>query len=106
MEIFILFTIKISLRLKMIKAFPSLGQKDFKQSFFLFYRTIDKITLLDETCDTSQIPPDISKSILLALPKKPRATECELRRMNTFNMSHITRIHHNDHKNHHNTCQK
>ena len=38
---------------------------------------------------TGQIPPDISKSIFIALPKKPGATESDLHK--TINlMSHIT----------------
>ena len=40
---------------------------------------IDKIpTLLNEIYDTGQIPPDISKSIFIALPMNPGATKCEL----------------------------
>ncbi|GFR99386.1 hypothetical protein ElyMa_004527200 [Elysia marginata] len=40
---------------------------------------IEKTTnLLNEIYDTGQIPTDLTKSIFIALPKKPRATECEL----------------------------
>ena len=53
---------------------------------------IDKITtLLNEIYDTSQIPPDISKFIFIALSKKPGATECELHRTSNL-MRHITKI--------------
>ena len=41
---------------------------------------IDKITLLYEIYDIGQIPSNISKSIFIALPKKPQAIECELHR--------------------------
>ena len=52
----------------------------------------DKITtLLNEIYDTDQIPPDNSKSIVFALPKKPEAKECELHRLISL-MSHITKI--------------
>ena len=37
---------------------------------------IRKITLLNEIYDTGQILADILKSIFMALPKKPEATEC------------------------------
>ena len=50
-----------------------------------------KITLLNKIYDTGQIPPDISKSIFKALPKKPRATECELHGTISL-MSHSTKI--------------
>ncbi|GFO03036.1 endonuclease-reverse transcriptase [Plakobranchus ocellatus] len=53
---------------------------------------IEKVTeLLNEIYDTGQIPTDISKSIFIALPKKPGATECELHRTISL-MSHITKI--------------
>ena len=43
--------------------------------------------------DTSQIPPNISKSKLIALPKQPRAREFELPRIRIISfMSHITKI--------------
>ena len=53
----------------------------------------DKITtLINEINDSDNVPPDISESIYLALPKKPGATKCELHR--TFSlMSNITKIH-------------
>ena len=42
---------------------------------------IDQIkTLINKIYDKGQIPPEISKSIFISLPKKPRATECELHR--------------------------
>ena len=43
---------------------------------------IDKIvTLLNHIYDTGQIPGDMPKSIFIAVPKKPGATERELHRM-------------------------
>ncbi|GFO32443.1 hypothetical protein PoB_005894800 [Plakobranchus ocellatus] len=52
---------------------------------------IGKVThLLNEIYDTGPIPTDLSKSIFIALPKKPRATECELHRTISL-MSHITK---------------
>ncbi|GFO31954.1 RNA-directed DNA polymerase from mobile element jockey-like [Plakobranchus ocellatus] len=51
-----------------------------------------KVThLLNEIYDTGQIPTDLSKSIFIAWPKKPGATECELHRTISL-MSHITKI--------------
>ena len=42
---------------------------------------INKITtLLNEIYYIGQIPPNISKSLFIALPKKPEATVCELHR--------------------------
>ena len=41
--------------------------------------------------DTGEIPSDLSKSIFIALPKKPGATECESHRTISL-MSHITKI--------------
>ncbi|GFO42831.1 endonuclease-reverse transcriptase [Plakobranchus ocellatus] len=53
---------------------------------------IGKVThLLNEIYDTGQIPTDLSKSIFIALPKKPGATECELHRTISL-ISHITKI--------------
>ncbi|GFO39342.1 RNA-directed DNA polymerase from mobile element jockey-like [Plakobranchus ocellatus] len=53
---------------------------------------IGKVThLLNEIYDTGQIPTDLSKSIFIALPKKPGATEYELHRTISL-MSHITKI--------------
>ncbi|GFO23899.1 endonuclease-reverse transcriptase [Plakobranchus ocellatus] len=53
---------------------------------------IGKVTHpLNEIYDTGQIPTDLSKSIFIALPKKPGATECELHRTISL-MSHITKI--------------
>ena len=40
---------------------------------------IHKITtILNTIYETGQIPPDISKSIFITLPKKPGATKCEV----------------------------
>ncbi|GFO20348.1 transposon tx1 uncharacterized 149 kda protein [Plakobranchus ocellatus] len=53
---------------------------------------IGKVThLLNEMYDTGQISIDLSKSIFIALPKKPGATECELHRTISL-MSRITKI--------------
>ena len=53
---------------------------------------INKITtLLNEICDTVQIPSDISKSIFIALPKKSGAIECELHGAISL-VSHIIKI--------------
>ncbi|GFO07993.1 Down syndrome critical region protein 3 homolog [Plakobranchus ocellatus] len=53
---------------------------------------IGKVThLLNEIYDTGQTPTDLCKSIFIALPKKPGATECELHRTISL-MSHITKI--------------
>ncbi|GFS23132.1 LINE-1 retrotransposable element ORF2 protein [Elysia marginata] len=41
--------------------------------------------------DTGQIPTDLTKSIFIALPKKPGATERELHRTISL-MSHVTKI--------------
>ena len=54
---------------------------------------IDKITtLLNQIYDSGHIPPDISKSIFRALPKKPGATECELHRTISL-IRQTTKIH-------------
>ncbi|GFN99673.1 serine/threonine-protein phosphatase 6 regulatory ankyrin repeat subunit b [Plakobranchus ocellatus] len=53
---------------------------------------VDKVTiLLNEIYDTGQIPTDMSRSICIALPKKPGATECELHRTISL-MSHVTKL--------------
>ena len=53
---------------------------------------IEKVTtLLNEIYDTGQIPVDMSRSIFIALPKKPRATDCELHRTISL-MSHVTKL--------------
>ena len=50
---------------------------------------IDMLTdFLNAIYDSGEIPSDLSKSIFIALPKKPGATECETYRT----MSHITKI--------------
>ena len=42
---------------------------------------IDTMTeIINEIYDSGTIPEDLSKSIFIALPKKPNATECELHR--------------------------
>ena len=48
-------------------------------------------TLLNEVCDTDQIPPDIFKAVFITLPKKPGATECEWHRTIILT-SHIIKI--------------
>ena len=53
---------------------------------------IDMLTdFLNAIYDTGEIPSDLSKSIFIALPKKPGATECESHRTISL-MSHITKI--------------
>ena len=54
---------------------------------------IEKLTIMaNEIYDTGKIPQDLSKSIFIALPKKPGAIECELHRTISL-MSHITKSH-------------
>ena len=53
---------------------------------------MEKLTnVLNETYDTGEIPEDLTKSIVIALPKKPGAIECELHRTISL-MNHITKI--------------
>ncbi|GFR87016.1 endonuclease-reverse transcriptase [Elysia marginata] len=53
---------------------------------------VEKLTsLLNEIYDTGEISTDISRSVLIALPKKPGATECKLHRTISL-MSHVTKI--------------
>ena len=53
---------------------------------------IEKVTtLLNEIYDTGQIPVDMSRSIFIALPKKPGATDCKLHRTISL-MSHVTKL--------------
>ena len=53
---------------------------------------IEKVTtLLNKIYDTGQIPVDMSRSIFIALPKKPGATDCELHRTISL-MSHVTKL--------------
>ena len=47
--------------------------------------------LLNEIYNSGHIPPDISKSIFIAIPKKPGTTECEFHRTISL-MSQITKI--------------
>ena len=62
---------------------------------------IEKVTtLLNEIYDTGQIPIYMSRSIFIALPKKPGATDCELHRTISL-MSHFTKLllyHHDESK--------
>ena len=46
---------------------------------------------LNAIYDSGEIPSDLSKSIIIAMPKKPGATECESHRAISL-MSHITKI--------------
>ena len=46
---------------------------------------------LNAIYDSGEIPSDLSKSIFIALPKKPGATECESHRTISL-MNHITKI--------------
>ena len=53
---------------------------------------IEKLTeVTNEIYESGEIPEDLSKSIFIALPKKPGATECELHRTISL-MSHIIKI--------------
>ena len=53
---------------------------------------VDTITkLINDIYDTGEIPEDLTKSIFIALPKKPGTTECELHRIISL-MSHTTKI--------------
>ena len=53
---------------------------------------IEKLTIMaNEIYDTGKIPQDLSKSIFIALPKKPGTIECELHRTISL-MSHITKV--------------
>ena len=53
---------------------------------------IEKVTtLLNEIYDTGQIAVDISRSIFIALPKKPGATDCELHQTISL-MGHVTKL--------------
>ena len=53
---------------------------------------IEKLTkVLNVVYDSGEIPEDLSKSIFIALPKKPGAIECELHRTISL-MSHVTKI--------------
>ncbi|MCH9665805.1 MAG: hypothetical protein K0U41_08180 [Gammaproteobacteria bacterium] len=53
---------------------------------------IEKLTeVVNEIYDSGEIPDDLSKSIFIALPKKPGATECELHRTISL-MSHIIKL--------------
>ncbi|GFR82666.1 hypothetical protein ElyMa_000632200 [Elysia marginata] len=47
---------------------------------------VEKLTsILNEIYDTGEIPADISRSVFIAFPKKPGATECELHRRISLN---------------------
>ena len=53
---------------------------------------IDKLTeIINRIYDTGCFPEDLSRSIFIALPKKPSAAECEQHRTISF-MSHVTKI--------------
>ena len=53
---------------------------------------IEKLTIMaNEIYDTGKIPQDLSKSIFIALPKKPGTIECELHRTISL-MSHVTKV--------------
>ncbi|GFS24491.1 endonuclease-reverse transcriptase [Elysia marginata] len=55
------------------------------------YGTEQVTAILNSIYETGNIPADISKSIFIALPKKPGAVECEHHRTISL-MSHITKI--------------
>ena len=53
---------------------------------------MDMLTdFLNAIYDSGEMPSDLSKSIFIALPKKPGATECESHRTISL-MNHITKI--------------
>ena len=53
---------------------------------------IDRVTeIVNEIHDSGEIPVDMTKSIFIALPKKPGITDCELHRTISL-MSHMTKI--------------
>ena len=53
---------------------------------------VDAITnLVNKIYDTGEIPEDLTKSILIAIPKKPGTTKCKLHRTISL-MSHVTKI--------------
>ena len=53
---------------------------------------IEKLTIMaNEIYDTGKIPQDLSKSIFIALPKKPGTIECEFHRTISL-MSHTTNV--------------
>lgn len=53
---------------------------------------IDRLVkILNKIYDSGEIPSDLCKSIFIALPKKPGATECELHRTISL-MSHVVKI--------------
>ena len=53
---------------------------------------IEKLTeILNEVYDSGEIPEDLSKSIFIALPKKPGAIDCEMHRTISL-MSHVIKI--------------
>ena len=47
--------------------------------------------IANDVYDSGEIPEDLRKSIFIALPKKPGATECELHRTISL-MSHVIKI--------------
>ena len=53
---------------------------------------IENVTdILYEIYDTGEIPTEMSKSIFIALPKKPGTTECEVHRTISL-MSHVSKV--------------
>ena len=80
--------------IKMMKHGKALGPDDaaIEEVDALREFGIEKVTdILNEKYDTGEIPTEMSKSISIALPKKPGATGCELHR--TINlMSQVTKV--------------
>ena len=67
--------------IKMMKHGKALGHDDvaIEEVEALGEFGIEKVTdILNEIHNTGEIPTEMSKSIFIALPKKPGATECEL----------------------------
>ena len=80
--------------IKMMKHGKALGPDDvaIEEVEALGEFGIEKITdILNEIYYTGQIPTDMSKSIFIALSKKPRATERELHRTISL-LSHLTKV--------------
>ena len=55
------------------------------------FRTDTMTEIINEIYESGAIPEDLSKSIFIALPKKPNATECELHRTISL-MSHVIKL--------------
>ena len=80
--------------IKMMKHVKALGPDDvaMEEVEALGEFGIEKVTdVLNEIYDTGDIPTEMSKSIFIALPKKPGPTESELHRTISL-MRHVTKV--------------